>query len=318
MPPKTPKAAPAQGADEWLDSPKRLTDTVAQFELSKLGNRGTIGITLVGGTAGAQDRHHLGPGRTKIGRSADCDICIDNTQMSRNHAVIEVSKSGVQITDVGSSNGTYVNGHKVREAKIQHGDHVGFGHELQFVVEGRTVEAPPAAKKPPASAQMQTLPTKVELAAEQLKPKVGGVESIVEELESERRQLAILFQLALRYLGRGRTSPCEVLFDVLDRIVAFDAAFISSTSGTFEAHPAGTRLADRACATLLGAAKPGAVTVLDKASEVITVGEMKVGSRAFIPVKGGFLVLVATSVGAYSGQTDFLSLLGQLHATAME
>ena len=62
-----------------------------------------------------------------IGRNAQNDIVIDNLSVSRQHAVISSSKEGFFITDLGSKNGTLVNGQAVKEAKLNSGDNILLG-----------------------------------------------------------------------------------------------------------------------------------------------------------------------------------------------
>lgn len=53
----------------------------------------------------------LHPGQVvRLGRSAENDIVIDNPKVSRSHALIEWNGSGFTLRDLGSINGTYVNG----------------------------------------------------------------------------------------------------------------------------------------------------------------------------------------------------------------
>jgi len=71
----------------------------------------------------------LQPGRNTVGRSPDCTVCLnfDNT-VSRNHAEIVVSPGGTTVQDLGSSNGTRVNGHDVQGVvPLNAGDQVEFG-----------------------------------------------------------------------------------------------------------------------------------------------------------------------------------------------
>jgi pSer/pThr/pTyr-binding forkhead associated (FHA) protein len=49
-------------------------------------------------------------GRLVIGRGSDCDLVLDEPEMSRRHAVIENSGDGIYLRDMGSANGTFVNG----------------------------------------------------------------------------------------------------------------------------------------------------------------------------------------------------------------
>jgi hypothetical protein len=58
-----------------------------------------------------------------IGRDASNNIVLNDTMVSRNHAQLIVSGEGrVQIKDLGSTNGTYVNGNKINELYLNPGD----------------------------------------------------------------------------------------------------------------------------------------------------------------------------------------------------
>jgi pSer/pThr/pTyr-binding forkhead associated (FHA) protein len=85
----------------------------------------------------------LKPGNLLIGRHPDCDIRLDDTTVSGRHAMITVRNSpymegllDVFIEDLDSTNGTLVNGKKVRRHMLKHGEtaHIG-GHEFAFVDE---------------------------------------------------------------------------------------------------------------------------------------------------------------------------------------
>ena len=56
---------------------------------------------------------HEGESRT-IGRTDEADVTLDNPSISRIHAVIELEKGRDYITDKGSTNGTWVNGRKIK------------------------------------------------------------------------------------------------------------------------------------------------------------------------------------------------------------
>ncbi|MBL4659256.1 MAG: FHA domain-containing protein [Alcanivoracaceae bacterium] len=66
-----------------------------------------------------------------IGRSKDCDIPIDDKRISRKHALLKINNSRLQIADLQSSNGTYVNGHKISSTtNLVNGDVISFEHHL--------------------------------------------------------------------------------------------------------------------------------------------------------------------------------------------
>ncbi|WNO11210.1 FHA domain-containing protein [Teredinibacter sp. KSP-S5-2] len=73
---------------------------------------------------------------TKIlGRSKECDISLGVAHLSRKHASLSVTDQGLSVSDLGSSNGTYVNGQKIERAVLRNGDELGFD-TLKFRVEG--------------------------------------------------------------------------------------------------------------------------------------------------------------------------------------
>ena len=70
----------------------------------------------------------LKQGENSIGRASTCDIPIEDTSLSRNHACITVARDTVKIRDAGSKNFTYVNGKIISsEVEIQPGTVLAFG-----------------------------------------------------------------------------------------------------------------------------------------------------------------------------------------------
>jgi hypothetical protein len=67
--------------------------------------------------------------RFSIGRDASCDLAIADMTVSRRHATLERTQDGWLLTDLESTNGTRVNGWRVRgEVKVTPGDLVSFGN----------------------------------------------------------------------------------------------------------------------------------------------------------------------------------------------
>jgi pSer/pThr/pTyr-binding forkhead associated (FHA) protein len=56
-------------------------------------------------------------GETLVGRSAYCTIVISDPSVSREHAALRLTQSDLQIADLGSRNGTFVNGDRVVEPR---------------------------------------------------------------------------------------------------------------------------------------------------------------------------------------------------------
>jgi FHA domain-containing protein len=62
-----------------------------------------------------------------IGRRPGSDLVLPDPRVSRDHAVIEVSDGGWRLRDLGSRNGTILNGQPVAEADLRDGDHIAIG-----------------------------------------------------------------------------------------------------------------------------------------------------------------------------------------------
>lgn len=78
----------------------------------------------------------------KIGRLATAHLCLDDDKVSRIHSVIEVSPDGkLSIIDMGSVEGTWVNGKKVSKGTLTFGDEIRVGNTLIRVEDGATARA---------------------------------------------------------------------------------------------------------------------------------------------------------------------------------
>jgi hypothetical protein len=65
-----------------------------------------------------------------IGRSSECLICLADPQVSRRHARLDWNAGAWVITDLGSTNGTYVNGRRVPKQALRRGDEIRVGSTL--------------------------------------------------------------------------------------------------------------------------------------------------------------------------------------------
>jgi hypothetical protein len=70
---------------------------------------------------------------TVFGRAKECDVVVADLNVSRRHAEIHVEGGGHWLVDLGSTNGTTVNGKKVKRVQLAAGDRIGIGSsELVF------------------------------------------------------------------------------------------------------------------------------------------------------------------------------------------
>ena len=78
-----------------------------------------------------------------IGRAPDNMIVVDDSSVSGRHAEIRVAGKSCQLKDIGSTNGTRVNGNPITDTQLGHGDRVRFG-----AVEARYEAVDPTATQP--------------------------------------------------------------------------------------------------------------------------------------------------------------------------
>ena len=69
-----------------------------------------------------------------IGRSSDLDMVLIEDMVSRKHARISLQDGAITIADLGSTNGTFVNGEKVKKAQLKEGDRVLIGTSILKLV----------------------------------------------------------------------------------------------------------------------------------------------------------------------------------------
>ena len=88
------------------------------------GHYGTLTLLLPGSR---RQEFTLSKARIQIGRSTTNDIVVQDSRVSRNHALIECGAAGCTIVDVGSPNGTWINGVRVERRLLKSGDTLVIG-----------------------------------------------------------------------------------------------------------------------------------------------------------------------------------------------
>lgn len=185
----------------------------------------------------------LAPGTHKVGRVPEADLYIPDQTLSRNHAEIEVSASGTQcfITDLGSKNGTVVNGVRIDSRhELKPGDTIDFG-STEFVLngEGRTgsstgsVRTTISNERPSASVFMPI--------AEALKPlpaKVSGLPEFVAAVSDMARMLVlsepqdIMLDKSLKLVAKVVPADRLMIIFVEDDRVEVAASLLTDSQGS--------------------------------------------------------------------------------------
>lgn len=91
-------------------------------------------------------------GDTKIGRLPTCDVVLDDTAVSGEHAVVKTVGLKSSIQDLDSTNGTFIENTRIRQHELKHGETIIIGqHSLMYRAEAN-FDAPAVIKKPAAPA----------------------------------------------------------------------------------------------------------------------------------------------------------------------
>jgi hypothetical protein len=111
-------------------SPEEISD------LSEAGDLGLEGPALVVRAGGGRAGESFRPTgeRTRIGRSPDCEVFLDDVTVSRNHAVLVQEDGHFFVEDQGSLNGTFVNRKRIDRAPLEEGDELQVGkYRMTFI-----------------------------------------------------------------------------------------------------------------------------------------------------------------------------------------
>src|SRR6476620_4233179 len=71
-----------------------------------------------------------------VGRSSDLDMGLVEDMVSRKHARIAMQQDQIWLEDLGSTNGTFVNGEKIKRARLKEGDRILIGTSILKVIAG--------------------------------------------------------------------------------------------------------------------------------------------------------------------------------------
>jgi FHA domain-containing protein/uncharacterized protein DUF4388 len=113
-------------------------------------------------------------GEVVIGRSSELDLVLIEDMVSRKHAKLTLQPGQVTISDLGSTNGTFVNGEKVKRAQLKEGDRILIGTSILKLV-GRQAGVP--AIDPKAAQE------NLERTAEAQEKRAGGRSAVQGRLE---------------------------------------------------------------------------------------------------------------------------------------
>ena len=153
-----------------------------------------------------------------VGRAPTSDVPVIDPTISRRHAEVDYRDGTIVVRDLGSSNGTFVNGMRVEEATVGAGDTITFG-KVGFRVQRVSISTParhsgPTAKAPGATIVRQLPVRDQSLAGMQSPLSVAVAPSdstlVAIALEKSRQRLAMLLEVSK---GLGKATDIDSLLD---------------------------------------------------------------------------------------------------------
>ncbi|MGH8264531.1 MAG: FHA domain-containing protein [Steroidobacteraceae bacterium] len=116
-----------------VDDPRALPAPEPQAIADNAGGNGVLARLMLTHHGSTVAQHDLRRGRLQIGRAPGNDLQIDSHFVSRHHCQIVTSGEMSVIEDVRSTNGLYVNEHRIRYHRLKDGDTIMVGeHELRY------------------------------------------------------------------------------------------------------------------------------------------------------------------------------------------
>src|SRR6185436_11927524 len=158
-----------------------------------------------------QHNFELGQGEFVIGRSAECQLALDDPLVSRKHALLVVGAESVVIKDLGSRNGVVVNGIKIDTSRILlDGDRIVIGSQEMTLVGWQRDPNSIARRRTGSQTLSSIMPPLMQTATP----------DAAREISKRVESFPLLSTLADKALALGRPEDAErilgtLLFDLL-------------------------------------------------------------------------------------------------------
>ncbi len=241
----------------------------------------------------------LDSAQTSVGRDARNHLNIPDHLMSRRHCVVELSGGLSTLRDIGSANGTYVNGMPVRERTLAHGDRIRVGDSVLLFLHAGADAAPHAdAEEHPAIDDRTQRIARSEASRRASEPAPGSPDAIVAEVLAGRMTLEAHDMV-------GDSAPMRAAYECIRKVAPRDSTvLITGETG------AGKELAARAVHQNSPRASRPFVAV-----NCAALTESLLESELFGHEKGAFTGAFALKKGKFEvaeGGTIFLDEIGEL------
>jgi pSer/pThr/pTyr-binding forkhead associated (FHA) protein len=216
---------------------KRPTRVVDMAELMSAQGVEPLVLSQVSGPGLPRKVRVLPLEEVVFGRDEDCQLILDDDPVSRKHAKVLYQDYQPELLDLGSTNGTYLNGKKIHRAYLKQGDQIQVGASIFDVLIGKeNLDSGPASDTPATQKRLRSLISKnkgnTEWSPAQSSAISGRLSeihlsSLLQIIESDRRTgtLVILqggmegklhiHQGEIRHATLGRSSGVKALYRLM-------------------------------------------------------------------------------------------------------
>jgi MoxR-like ATPase len=149
-----------------------------------------------------------------IGRDENCTICIPEDSISSRHAQLAQTKDGWELKDLGSANGTAVNGKATKQVILKYGDQIKMGTQVTLIFADESA-APPAAAAPAVAEPAPPPEQSVKKQKQSLKVQGASEDDIRLVKEMSKRSQKIRNEIAKVIIGQ-----VEIIDQVMMVIIA--------------------------------------------------------------------------------------------------
>lgn len=178
-----------------------------------------------------------------IGRASELDMVLIEDMVSRRHAKIQTLEGQVVITDIGSTNGTFVNGEKIKRARLKEGDRILIGTSIIKLV---TIDPASVMSEMEAKTQLEKRAQQGQKSSSTSRAMSGSIEEIplpdlLQLLSTSKRSGVLSIRGAgghgQIYLRKGQIyyATIDDSFDLSPRKAAF--RLLTWEQGQFDLEP---------------------------------------------------------------------------------
>lgn len=168
-------------------------------------------------------RYRLHDGVTLVGRGENCSFSLDDPSVSRAHARLSLDNGALTITDLRSSNGTFVNGSRIKHtAALRHGDLVVLGDSTLKIATSEAADFSPVAPGIEIIEQSAPRPQS-EISTEPQFSSIEVLESLVvgAQVAEDPAQLAAMIRMSIdRLLDVARSKGRHIGRDNAARLLS--------------------------------------------------------------------------------------------------